>query len=354
MTEEIEACNALAAVGWLGGLLARSHQALNAVHNPSTDKEARDKHTRYLEDWQSATEAWTISDAVLHEPNCPLQLQFYCAQTLRFKVQRDFEELPEPAVANLRSSLADLLLRYYKGPSAVRTQLALAIAGMAAHAPADSWEGGGPLPWFASRISGKPTEAALTCMLELLTILPQEAIQVKHLLSVKPDRRRMIKKELALATPLALQMLTSCLNQQGVGIREHVLRAFAAWAELGGMASMDAAQLAQHPLVEAALAGLSNEDVFDSSVDAVVQLIYVSSGAGSPLPQMEPLVQRLVPAVLQQRGLFTRALGHAMQTAPNDVPEDADLAKGLARMFAELAECYCTLIATGTAELLTC
>ena len=85
-----------------------------------------------------------------------------------------------------------------------------------------------------------------------------------------------------------------------------VLTAFAAWAELGGLAAMDAAQLAQHPLVDAALAGLRDEDIFDAAVEAVVQLIFMSSSGGSPQPQMQPLVQRLVPAVrlaqVSQRG----------------------------------------------------
>lgn len=60
---------------------------------------------------------------------------------------------------------------------------------------------------------------------------------------------------------------------------------------------MDAAQLSQHPLVEASLAGLGDEDVFDACVEAVVQLICMSSAAGSPQEHMQPLVQRLVPAV---------------------------------------------------------
>ena len=76
-----------------------------------------------------------------------------------------------------------------------------------------------------------------------------------------------------------------------------VLTAFAAWVELGGMGSLDGAQLAQHPLVDAALTGLKDEDVFDAAVEAVVQLIYCSSAGGSPQPNLQPLVQRLVPAV---------------------------------------------------------
>lgn len=89
------------------------------------------------------------------------------------QVQNDFEELPESAVANLRISLADLLAHYGKGPSVVRTQLALAIAAMATHVPAETWEGGGVIPWFTQRMQTQPGEVALACMLELLIVLPQ-------------------------------------------------------------------------------------------------------------------------------------------------------------------------------------
>ena len=89
------------------------------------------------------------------------------------QVQRDYEELPEIAVGNLRNSLADLFTHFSQGPTAVRTQLALALAAMAAHAPPTQWEGGGVIPWFTERIRSQPQEVALACMLELLTVLPQ-------------------------------------------------------------------------------------------------------------------------------------------------------------------------------------
>ena len=88
-------------------------------------------------------------------------------------MQRDYEELPEGAVGNLRYSLAKLLARFSAGPSSVRVQLALALAALAVHAPATSWEGGGVISWFTERMRSQPGDVALTCMLELLIVLPQ-------------------------------------------------------------------------------------------------------------------------------------------------------------------------------------
>ena len=88
-------------------------------------------------------------------------------------MQLDFDELPAGAAASLRDSLVGLLLRYAHGSRPTRTQLCLALAALAAHLPAAEWGGGGAVQWLAGRMAGEPSEAALPCMLELLTVLPQ-------------------------------------------------------------------------------------------------------------------------------------------------------------------------------------
>lgn len=76
-----------------------------------------------------------------------------------------------------------------------------------------------------------------------------------------------------------------------------VLVAFSEWLKLANPQTLDGAALAQHPLVAAALEGLNTERTFDGAVDAVVELVYVTSSGGQPNKQMLPLVARLVPAV---------------------------------------------------------
>lgn len=89
------------------------------------------------------------------------------------QVQRDFEELPEGAAASLRDSLVELLLRFGNGSPPVRTQLCLAVAALVAHMPPQQWGPGGSLQWLVQRLSSDSQAAALPCLLELLTILPQ-------------------------------------------------------------------------------------------------------------------------------------------------------------------------------------
>lgn len=95
------------------------------------------------------------------------------SMAMLLQVQRDYNELPAEAVAALRDSLFALLLRYAKDSPAVRTQLCLALAALAAHAPAALWGEQGVLGWLMNAFSSQPREVALSCMLELMTVLPQ-------------------------------------------------------------------------------------------------------------------------------------------------------------------------------------
>ncbi len=60
-----------------------------------------------------------------------------------------------------------------QGNAAVRTQLCLAIAALAAHLPAVQWGQQGVVGWLAQRLGGEAQTVSLPCMLELLTVLPQ-------------------------------------------------------------------------------------------------------------------------------------------------------------------------------------
>lgn len=53
--------------------------ALNALYT-SQDAKMRQEADKWLEQWQEKTEAWSVCDAVLHDPNSPLEAKFYCAQ----------------------------------------------------------------------------------------------------------------------------------------------------------------------------------------------------------------------------------------------------------------------------------
>ncbi|KIY97732.1 hypothetical protein MNEG_10232 [Monoraphidium neglectum] len=291
--------------------LAAAFQALFHSDDQATKVEAN----RWLDTWQQTPEAWGVSDRVLHDPSSSQDLQQFCAQTLKTKVQRDFEELPQDAVPQLRDSLFALLLRFANARAqAVRTQLALALAALAAHVPAAAWGGeGGVLRWFAERFASQASDVALSCMLEILTVLPQEADSRK--ISCRPERRAAFQEELRGYLPHALEVLTSCLAQPE-HVRGQVLEAFGCWLRLsGGRGLPDGFEA--HPLVAAAAAGLRSEASFHQAVDAVCELIWVTVDPQTcaPNPAMQPLAADLVRAVMELRPRFTTALRVAQAVA---------------------------------------
>lgn len=88
----------------------------------------------------------------------------------------------------------------------VKTQLSLALAAFAAHAPLSQWEGLGCVQWFANRLGAEPKEVAVPCMLEMLAVLPEEA-ESRHV-GIAPARRDMLRNELEDAFPAALTILS--------------------------------------------------------------------------------------------------------------------------------------------------
>eukprot|EP00884_Botryococcus_braunii_P017308 jgi/Botrbrau1/4260/Bobra.0044s0053.1 len=323
----------------------------------TTDETVRKAYEEQLERWQSTREAWSMSDHLLHDSQCREDVHYFAAQTLRRKLQFDFEELPESAVVSLRDSLISLLLNFASGPRTVRTQLCLAVAALAAHMPAHNWGNGGVISWLTQRLAPVGPALALPCMLELLTVLPQEA--GTYMPAVRPERRRQLTGELIAAAPLAIEILSSCLQQQGAQAPDAVLRSFEEWLKFKPGVGLDGATLAQHPLVAAALQGLQNTATFDAAVDVICELIYSTVDSRGPRPGMDPLIQRLVPAVLAQHSRFAVILQRARalhlrqdgaEAEAASLDDDEETAKGLARLFAELGEAYTSIIATGSAE----
>ena len=89
------------------------------------------------------------------------------------QVQRDFEELPSAAALQLRDSLLQLLVGFCQGSPPVRTQLCIALAACAAHLPAPAWGQQGVLGWLRDMLGQQPRPIALSCLLEMLVVLPQ-------------------------------------------------------------------------------------------------------------------------------------------------------------------------------------
>ncbi|KAH7433967.1 hypothetical protein KP509_07G095100 [Ceratopteris richardii] len=323
-------------------------QALQALyHDPSPT--TRNAANQWLQDFQQSLEAWQISDSLLHDPSINLEVLYFCAQTLRTKIQRDFDDLPLDSRIHLRDSVLMLLRRFQHGPASVRTQLCLALAGLAMHISAGDWGRGGVVKWLKEELS--VSNESVSSFLELLTVLPQEAYS--HKTAVKPERRRRFQKELGASTQDAFEALTDLLSRNASVHIVQIIVAFAAWLHLAH--GMNVSTLASHPLVAAALSGLTLDTSFDAAVDAVTELIrFTVSGTPGGLAEQMPLVQIIVPHVMALKSRFVGSLKiTADESHSGDFEgeeEDHEIMKGIAQLFTEMGESYVEIIANGSVE----
>ncbi|KAK2409011.1 transportin MOS14 [Trifolium repens] len=305
-------------------------EALNALyHHP--DDSVRMQADRYLQDFQRTLDAWQVADNLLHDPSSNLETLIFCSQTLRSKVQRDFEELPATAFRPLRDSLNNLLKKFHKGHPKVRTQISIAVAALAVHVPAEDWGDGGIVKWLRDEMDSNPEY--IPGFLELLTVLPEEVLNYK--IAARPERRRQFEKELTSQMEVALNILTACLGISE--LKEQVLEAFASWLRLKH--GIPGSVLSSHPLVLTALSSLNSELLSEASVNVISELIhYTAAGNIDGVSTNGPLIQVIVPQVMN------------LKSQLSDSTKDEEDVKAIARLFADMGDSYVELIATGSDE----
>ncbi|WCJ36007.1 ARM repeat superfamily protein [Euphorbia peplus] len=303
--------------------------ALNALYH--AEEKYRQSADQYLQNIQRSLDAWQVADNLLHDPTSNLETLIFCSQTLRSKVQRDFEELPSEAFRSLRSSLTTLLKKFHRGPPKVRTQISIAVAALAVQVPAEDWGDGGIVNWLRDEMNSHPEY--IPGFLELLTVLPEEVFNYK--IAAHPERRRQFEKELTSQMEVALDILTACLKINE--LKEQVLEAFASWLRLRH--GIPGAVLASHPLVLTSLSSLNSEILSEAAVNVVSELIhYTTSGNSGGIPVQMPLIQVLVPQVM------------SLKEQLRDPSKDEEDVKAIARLFADVGDSYVELIATASNE----
>ncbi|KAI8543531.1 hypothetical protein RHMOL_Rhmol08G0225800 [Rhododendron molle] len=326
-------------------------EALNALyHHP--DDAVRMQADRWLQEFQRTIDAWQVSDNLLHDSSSNQETLIFCSQTLRSKVQRDFEELPSEAFRPLRDSLNSLLTAFHKGPPKVRTQISLAVAALAVHVPAKDWGDGGIVNWLRDEMNSHPE--CIPSFLELLRVLPEEAFNYK--IAARPDRRRQFEKELASLMEVALDILRACLNISE--LTEQVLEAFASWLRLRHR--IPSSTLASHPLVLTALSSLSSDILLEASVNVISELIHYTAArnSGGVVAHM-PLIQVIVPQVMSLKSQLrdssklvfdSKHNGGNRNVSSSRYFQDEEDVKAMARLFADMGDSYLELIANGSDE----
>lgn len=334
---------------------AEVQAAVYALYHDSNSS-SRERANVWLQEWQKTEGAWSVCCDVLGDAQSDLETCYFAAQTLRTKVVRDFEELTTDVSKTMPETILGILSMHAQGPPAVRTQLCLALAGLALHIPASAWSGGSLIQWIGRQMGASLDDHVQHILLEMLTVIPQEASTYQP--SILPERRVQMEDEMVAALPEALELLWYVCERNRLTFHEQVLEAFAAWLRLTGNKTQPVL-LQQCRLVQVALDGLQREESFFAAVDAIIEVIYCSSEKGRPKAGLEHVVQTLVSHVMGLLPQLHICTEQAVEEDSHKVSDEAPLfgdyeerAKALARLFAEIGEAYADLICEANAQVM--
>eukprot|EP00210_Caulerpa_lentillifera_P000154 g149.t1 len=301
-------------------------EALSALYH-STDSESKKHASEWLESWRLNSEAWSISDSILHSSMYSIEVLLFCAQTLVVKIQQDFEELTPDDLHKLRESLIQLLLKFGQDPNHViiRTQIALALAAYCAHAPGAFWHPKTCIQWLVSKLTQQPDTTSISCLIELLVVIPEESTNRR--IGLHPTRKKQYRQELQDEFLTILEVLE---NYSGLITPDQNLKVLGNWFALCHTQVFQSILPRLVPFVHLALNALhKTESNFTPAVNTVVDLMsLVQSDSVMTVPEVKEFLEYLADSVLKLLPKFRQNLQEDY---------DAQVAKGLAQLFCELA-----------------
>ncbi|KAJ2776621.1 Nuclear import receptor [Coemansia javaensis] len=309
--------------------------ALNALYQGTTLAE-REQANAWLEQFQKTTQAWTTADAILGSAELGLEPKLFAAQTLRNKVISSFGELGEQGALSLRDSVVAHLRNARSGPQPLVTQLCLALADLAVQL--EAWED--PFGDMTRGFLSDPQ--SVSCLLEFLAVLPEEALNERIMLTTELYAQRSAKLLTQRAGDL-IQLLVQCLQQPDLQADAHtrVLVCFTSWLKNG---EITLAMIQDTPLVELSFAALKAEDsaVFDTAVDAICGIIYETHVDRDDEPGV---MQMKTAAVERQLVPQLAAVAAQMRTDALVVADgDEERMQGYCRVFTEAGEAWVSRI----------
>ncbi|BGP13168.1 hypothetical protein JCM10213_000252 [Rhodosporidiobolus nylandii] len=301
--------------------LAQVVEALNALYtNP--DAAAKEKANAWLGEFQKSNEAWATSQVILFA-DAPVEAKLFAAQTFRNKITYDLEQLPEPQLLPLRDSLLTALRTYASGPRVVLTQVCIALADIALQLTPQQWND--PLSSTIEMFGKEPEMAA--ALLEFLQVLAEE-FNSNYNISVNNDFGREGEASVRRGEQV-IGLLSMYVQAPGITAQLHnqCFATLGAWLRTG---QIRASSLAGTPVLAAAFAALSSDELFDNAVDVLVDIIHETM----ELQENVAVIQEIVP----------RLIALQPQVLDPDVREDEDKMRGFCRLLVEAGEWYEPLI----------
>ncbi|KAI0673417.1 ARM repeat-containing protein [Trametes maxima] len=291
------------------------------VFTRAPEKAALEQANTWLQDFQHSSEAWSTCNILLLSPEAPPAAKLFAAQTFRTKVTYDLADMSTPDLLQLRETLLKALETYHTGPRTILVQLCLAISGLALQLPA--WDD--PVQDMIDAFGRTP--ATVPALLQFLTVLPEEVTTNTKIPITDDEYRDRSSKLLTANATKVTDLLVMYLQAPGVtlSIQTQIFYALSSWLTAGEIVAMS---LLNSPLISYSFQALSSEDLFDSAVSVVCDLIHETQEVEDNMP----VIEVIVPFVI------------ALKPKLAEFKDDAEKIRGFARIFAEAGEAYRSLL----------
>ncbi|KAK0464917.1 armadillo-type protein [Desarmillaria tabescens] len=281
------------------------------VFTRAPDKISLENANTWLQDFQHSSEAWATSNVLLLSPDAPSAAKLFAAQTFRSKVTYDLHQVDIANLPSLRDTLLTALKSYQAGPKTIIVQLCLALVGLAVQYPA--WDNA--VQTMIDIFGRDPSSVPV--LLQFLTLLPEELSNSARYPVSNEDLRQRSNALLTSHSEQVIELLAMYLQAPGVtaAVQEQVFNCLRT-------------VLAKTVLLSFAFDALASDQLFDSAVNVICDLIHETQEVDANMPVIElivPMVIALKPQLTKER-------------------EDPEKIRGYARIFSEAGDTYRLLL----------
>lgn len=246
----------------------------------------------------------------------------FAAQTIKTKIQYDFHQLPTESLNPLRDSLVALIQKYANGPRPILIALCVALATLALQLI--EWTT--VLEDMTKALSG--SASSWNALLQFISVLPEEISETKKMSLSETQIETRVQQLLTNNAEQVLQLLTTYAQQAGATatINPLLFACLSSW-----LREIPIERLMQSPLVDLTFQALSREDLFDSSVDLLCNVLRETNEVNDA--QIVGIIEQLFPRLM------------ALRSKIKESKDDLDVFRGYVRLFAEAGEAWVILVA---------
>ena len=277
---------------------------------------------------QVSPQAWQFSKQLLDNSK-PIEVQYFGANTLYFKVSKFWHELDTEKQLELRNLLINSLISYLpqQGCRIIEKRLSLALAAFVVNSVGSTWENAieelmttlQPNNW--NGISG---DRILQVLIELLSLIPEE-FQTTHFTMYQ---RTITRSALLKSINQVFQLIHAVMSQQQItnDLKQSSIKCFANWSEKTGPLIITDAH---EQLITMVLQAVCDEELCQTAVDALTNIY------SHPEIHKHPLsVLQLIDKMICLESVLCKA-----------IPEsNADLCSCIYNLFIQIAETHSRLL----------